>query len=145
MATPFAASAGRPQINKTSNAAKETRMLIVRIVPIAAISLATVIWFGGAAFAGSGYNPAPPIVDSGPSLIVSVKGTLQNRQGARGSRHKRQSSRGLRHNRNRHLRSHRRHKNSFSFGFGYSPNDYSRRSYYSGYSYYRPYSLYLRY
>ncbi len=49
-------------------------MSIVRIVPIAAMSLATGIWYGGAAFAGSVYIPATPIVDSGPSLIVSVKG-----------------------------------------------------------------------
>lgn len=120
-------------------------MRIVRIVPIAAISLATGIWFGGAVVAGSVYIPAARIVDSGPSLIVSVKGLRQLRQGARGSRHNRHISRGLSHNRNRHHRSHKRHRNNFSFGFGYSPNDYSRRSYNPGYSYYRPYSLYLRY
>lgn len=121
-------------------------MRIVRLVPMAAISLATGLWFGGTALAGGAYGSAMPSVDPNPSLVVSVKGSRHNRHGSRGSRHNRRYFKGSRHNRHssrgsrhrkHHHRSHRRHKNHFSYSFRYSPY-YSCGRY--GYDYYRPYS-----
>ena len=107
-------------------------MRIVRFLPITAISLATGLWFSGAAFAGGVYNPATPIVDSDRSLVVSAEPVHYKKRKVR------------RHSRNRQHRSRRRRGNNFSFGFGYgdSPYYYSRRQYYPGYSYYRPYGYY---
>ncbi len=107
-------------------------MRIVRFLPIAAISLATGIWFSGAAFAGGVYHPATPIVDSDRSLVV----------GAEPAHYKKRKVR--RHSRNRQHRSYRRRGNNFSFGFGFSPY-YSYRRPYSGYGYYRPYGHYRPY
>ncbi len=112
-------------------------MRIVRFLPTAAISLATGLWFSGAAFAGGVYNPATPIVDSDRSLVVSAEPAHYKKRKVR------------RHSRNRHQRSRRRHGNNFSFGFGYGYSPYySYRPYYrgySGYSYYRPYGYYRPY
>ena len=113
-------------------------MRIVRFLPIAAISLATGIWFSGAAFAGGVYSPATPIVDSDRSLVVSAEPAHYKKRQVR------------RHSRNRHQRSNRRRGNNFSFGFGFSPYYSYRRSYY-GYGdyrqhgYYRPYYRYRHY
>ena len=127
-------------------------MRIVRFVPMAAISLATGLWFGGAAFAGGAYGSAISVVDPNPSLIVSVKGSRyyrrhsrgsrRNRQSFNGSRHYRQSFKGSRHNRrnsHRYYQSHRRHNNRFRYSYGYLPYYSCGRSSY-GYDYYRPYS-----
>lgn len=69
-------------------------MRIVRFLPIAAISLAAAIWFGGTALAGGAYGSTTPIVDSNASLVVSVKGSRHYRHGSRGSRHNRHSLEG---------------------------------------------------
>ena len=107
-------------------------MRIVRFLPIAAITLATGLWFGGTAFAGGAFGSAIPRVDSNPFSVETVKPVHSKKRQFR------------RHNRKRQFRSQRRDRRSFSFGFGYSPYNSYRPYYrgYSGYGYNRPYGYY---
>ncbi len=105
-------------------------MRIVRFVQIAAITLATGLWFGGTAFAGGAFGSAIPRVDSNPFSVETVKPAHSKKRQFR------------RRNRKRHFRSHRRDRSYY--GYRYSPY-YSYRPYYRGYSYYRPYGYYRPY
>ena len=105
-------------------------MRIVRLHALGAITLATGLLFGGAAFAGGAYGSAPPRVDSNRPSVETVTPAHYKKRKVR------------RHHRKRHFRSHRRHR--YGYRYGYRLHFSYRRSYY-GYGYHRPYGHYRPY